>query len=442
MKEFIQKLLDRAKQEGLTADCYLLADDSISVNAQGREQTGYEANSTQAIGFRVLYNGKMGYASTEAFDDAAIEMLLKSARESAELSELPDEQFIYEGAKEYPILDLPKHEMPDANALFAVTPQVNDAAHAYSNKVDKVAYSTAASSKVHKIIANTYGLYLEEKDCVSYAYASVQAKESEEVQDGFEVAINRDFQALDIESMAKIAAQKALDNLGGQSIESGEYPVVLDSYAMNSLLGVFFSVFSADAAQKGLSLLANKEGEPIASPAVRLLDDPHRRDALQSHAFDDEGVPTTRKYIIENGQLNTLLHNLKTAHKAGVESTGNAGKAGVSGEITITSFNLHFEPGTKSLEELLSSIGDGLVITDLMGLHAGANPISGDFSLAAKGYLFKDGKRVQPVSQITVAGNFYSLLKQIEEFATDLKFFFGRSGSPSCYVGKLSVAGK
>lgn len=443
MKDFIQKLLNRAKQEGLTAECYLLAEDSIQLSANGREQTGLEANSTQAIGFRVLKNGKMGYASTEAFDDEAIEMLIRSAAESAELSEMPDEQFIYEGAKEYPqIQHSVEGGMAEAETLFAVTPRVNDIAHAYDSRINKVASTAAATSKVTKIIANTYGMYLSEEDSVNYVYTVAIAKDKEEIKDGFVVELSRDFGRLDLEKITQEACQKALDALDSDSVPSGMYPIVFDSYAMTSLLSVFSSVFSADAVQKGLSLMSGKQGERIASAAVCLKDDPHLPDGFESHAFDAEGVPTYSKYIIENGILKTLLHNLKTAHKNGVASTGNAGKAGVSGEIGVTSFNLHFEPGSKSLEALLESIGEGIVITNLDGLHAGANPISGDFSLSAKGYHFTNGKRDRAVSQITVAGNFYALLLQIVEFANDLRFFFGRSGSPSCYVGSLSIAGK
>ena len=146
--------------------------------------------------------------------------------------------------------------------------------------------------------------------------------------------------------------------------------------------------------------------------------------------------------MIENGRLTTLLHNLKTARKAGVKTTGNAAKSGYAGAVNVSPSNFYLKPGEKTQAELLADMGDGLVITEVSGLHAGANPISGDFSLIAQGYTVKDGKKDQPVEQITVAGNFYQLLKNIRAVGSDLTFPGSPIGSPSVDVGEIAVAGK
>ena len=140
--------------------------------------------------------------------------------------------------------------------------------------------------------------------------------------------------------------------------------------------------------------------------------------------------------------LKTLLHNRKTAKKQGIASTGNAARMGLSAPVTVAPSNLFFQPGTQSLAEMEAQMGDGLVITDLSGLHAGANTISGDFSLLSKGYLLEGGKRVRPVEQITVAGNFYQLLKDIRALGNDLTFPASGVGAPSVDVGTLAVSGK
>lgn len=211
---------------------------------------------------------------------------------------------------------------------------------------------------------------------------------------------------------------------------------------MASLLATFSGIFSAENAQEGLSLLTGKEGEMIASLAVTLMDDPLLPDGLASKPFDAEGVATRTKAIIEAGQLNTLLHNRKTAKKQGVPSTGNAGKAGYAGTIRVSPTNLFIKPGECTLLQLEQNLGEGLVITDLEGLHSGANPVSGDFSLSAKGYTVQNGVKKSPVQQITVAGNFYTLLKDIRKVGSDL-LFPGRSvGCPSVLVDEMAVAGE
>ena len=137
----------------------------------------------------------------------------------------------------------------------------------------------------------------------------------------------------------------------------------------------------------------------------------------------------------------TFLHNLKTARKDGVATTGNARKVGYASSVHVAPTNFYLKPGKRTPEEMLREIGEGLVITEVSGLHAGANPISGDFSLLAKGYAFREGRREKPVEQITVAGNFYELLMAVRELANDLTFPMGGVGSPSVDVGELSVSG-
>ena len=144
---------------------------------------------------------------------------------------------------------------------------------------------------------------------------------------------------------------------------------------------------------------------------------------------------------IEQGTLTTLLHNLKTAARAGVKSTGNASKAGYSAPVRVSPANFYLKPGAKDLDGLMAEMDSGLVITSLAGLHAGANPLSGDFSLMAEGYTVNHGKKDRPVERITVAGNFYELLKSIRALGSDLKFSDSAIGSPSADVGEMTIAG-
>lgn len=172
------------------------------------------------------------------------------------------------------------------------------------------------------------------------------------------------------------------------------------------------------------------------------MDDPLLKGGLATCPFDDEGVASRTKAVIENGKLTTLLHNLKTARKAGVQSTGNASKAGYTAPIEVSPSNFFFKPGEKTLDEMMADIGNGLVITEVSGLHAGANVVSGDFSLLAQGYTVVDGKKGAPVERVTVAGNFFDLLKNIRAVGSDLIFPGSPFGSPSVDIGEITVAGE
>ena len=163
---------------------------------------------------------------------------------------------------------------------------------------------------------------------------------------------------------------------------------------------------------------------------------------IASQPFDAEGVASKTKAVISDGVLKTFLHNLKTAKKDGVESTGNAYK-GIKSPIGISPTSFYIQAGDKSYQQLLEEMGEGLIIISVQGLHSGANPVSGDFSLGAYGYYVKDGRIQRPVDQITIAGNFFDLLKNVVAIGSDLEFDSSGVGSPSSLLIKeLAVAGK
>ncbi len=211
------------------------------------------------------------------------------------------------------------------------------------------------------------------------------------------------------------------------------------------MLESFTGIFSAENVQKDLSLLKGKLNEKIGSDKFTVIDDPFMEGGLSSKSFDGEGVACKFKKVIDKGVLKTYLHNLKTAKKDGVETTGNASKSSYKSPIDISPSNFYIDKGDKSFDEIISSIEKGILITELQGLHSGLNTISGDFSLAALGFEIESGKIKRPVEQITVAGNYFDMIKDIEDVGTDLKFGLPGDayiGSPSLKIKKLSVSGE
>ena len=228
--------------------------------------------------------------------------------------------------------------------------------------------------------------------------------------------MTRDFASLHADDIAKVAAEEALANLGEKSIPSGNYPIIIRNDAAASLLAIYFSIFSAENTQKNQSLLKGKVGQKVASDALTLVSDPFHPDALTGSNFDGEGVATKKYEIILNGTLQTLLHNRKTAKIEGCETTGHAYKDSYKGTLTVAPQNLYIAPGNKTNDELIASVTEeSVLITNLSGLHSGTNTISGDFSVEATGFHIKDGKIDSPIKQMTIAGNFFTLMKDVEE---------------------------
>ena len=445
IEQFIQALLDEAKKAGIeAAEIYLASGDSCRAMCVEGEISNYTVNATRGLSLRGLYRGKMGYAATEALDEDAVGQLVRAVKESAELTEDEDVQEIYQGDDAYPQVETYQpalDQVPEEKKLNLVL-ALEKEAKAMDGRIAGLSYDMVTTSSSESRLVNTYGLNLCHRDNFAYAYVGAIAKEGERVATGWGFKGTRQFEELDAKAIAGEAVEEALFMLKAAPVPSGTYRAIIDRKCMPDLLGVFAGVFSAESAQKGLSLLAGKEGEMIASDAVTIMDDPLLKDGLNSYPFDAEGVAARTKAVVDKGRLCTLLHNLKTARKAGVKTTGNAAKAGYAGTVNVSPSNFFLTPGPKSLEEMMADMGDGLVITQVSGLHAGANAISGDFSLIAQGYTVKNGKKDAAVEQITVAGNFYQLLKNIRAVGNDLCFPGSSVGSPSVDVGEIAVAGK
>ena len=447
MDTFIEKLLKEAKAAGIDpAEVYFSRGSNFNAQAMEGSIDSYEVSETCGLGFRGMVNGKTGYASTEAFDEDAVAMLIRGVKESASLSEPEEQDEIYAGDGSYPEVKIPEGDLDSVTAeeKLAFCLQMEKTARAVDKRIEKSegAYVSTGSGEMR--LVNSYGLDLRTQTPPGgYAVAGIYlvGKDGDSASTGYETEMNRRFREMDPDRIGRTAAENTLARLHAAPVESGVYRTVIRRDAMRSLLGVFSGIFSAESAQKKLSLLEGREGETIAAPCVTLMDDPLLEGGLATAPFDGEGSACFTKAVIENGVLKTLLHSRKTAKKQGVQSTGNAHRS-VGSAVHVAPSNFFFRPGEKSPEQLLQDMGDGLMITELGGLHAGANPISGDFSLIAKGFRITGGKQAEPVEQITVAGNFYELLKNIRAVGSDLEFKGGSIGSPSVDAGEINVAGK
>lgn len=443
--EFKNLLFEKAKIAGFNeCEIYFSDGESISISVYEGEVEKYNLAKSFGLSFRGKINNKMGYSYTEILDESAVDMLINSAKNSATLIENDDETFIYVGDKTYSEVKTYSEELEniDPGKMIDLALDLEKEAKNYCDKVVNINGCKISYSSSNYGIYNSKGLELTNKDNILTSYVVPVVQDESGKNDGVGYVVASSLDEVKPKDMAAQGVEEALSKLGGKSIPSGTYNTIIYNEAMVQLLETFAGTFSGDAAQKGLSLLKGKEGEMIASPIVTIVDDPLMDGGLASAPFDDEGVATYTKELVFEGKLNTLLHNLKTANKQGVKSTGNGFKASYASSVGVSESNLYLRKGEKSLEDLMKAINEGVIITDLAGLHSGANTVSGDFSLAAKGFYVENGKKTFPVEQITLAGNYFDLLKNITDIGNDLKFPMSNVGSPSVIVKGLSIAGK
>lgn len=443
-KEFFGRVMAAAREEGF-ADCeiyYRRAASSETLILEG-EVSDYENSREEGVSFRGNINGRTGYAYTERLEKDAVYFLVREAKENAALFAAGEAEELYPGEAEYPALRGIHEglERLTAEEKIAAAKRMEKAALAGAEEVASLDYCALGTARLETAIRNSRGLDVFFEKNYATAFVSAIARKGDETKTGSYFWKDQDWDGFYPEKTGREAARRAAMQLGAASVPSGKYAAVLHGEAMVALLGAFCGVFYAENVQKGFSLLGGKIGEVIAAPAVTLRDDALLPGGYASTPFDSEGVSGKDKAVIEKGVLRTYLYNRKSARRDGVESTGNGFKAGLTAPVKTACTNFYLEKGEKSLRELLETLRDGLFITDLMGLHAGTNAISGDFSLSAAGFLVEDGKIGRPVEQITIAGNFYRLLEGMEETGNDMYFHSGGKGSPSVLVRRLDIAG-
>ena len=444
---FQQAVIAAAQQLGLADyELYFQFADGISVDIFGRDEIKEFSSATEGgVCFRCIVDGKMGYASTQLLSEASAADIVRRAVDNAKTLEKDDPVFLGEGGQSYPDCPEEHENLPEGAQLIQKARAVQAALYAAHPSVVDGTESAVAASRSTIRIWNSKGLDLHYDRTVTSAVANPVVEENGEKDSDYDFAVGS-LAALDANELARKAVDKARAKLGAGVPDTGAWPVVFSAGAMSDLLATFSTAFSAETAQKGLSPLRGREGEVVASPVVTIVDDPLSEMSAMPIPFDAEGTPARRKNVVENGVLATLLYDRRTAAVAGKETTGNASKGSYAAPVTIRPFTFYVAAGDCTEEELLRKADQGVYINFVGGLHAGANAITGDFSLQSAGFLIENGQKTAPVKSFTVAGNFFELLKQITAAADNVKVpmpgGITNFGAPSVLVEGLTVAGK
>lgn len=443
---FKQAVIARCEQLGITEyELYYACSESTCIGAFQHEINQFTGAAQGGVCFRCIVGGKMGYASTEDLSPEQAAALVERAADNAACLETEDQVFLGQGGQVYQAPALNHYPLPATEQLLSAVLQTQEALYATDEKVIDGSSTQGISESNRIAIYNSKGLDLSYVNQCAGMICVAVVSDGAEMSNHFAVKLGQ-LDTIDTQALTAKAVRGALAKMGGQAVATGVYPVVFDPKAMSDLLKTYSGIFSSEAAQKGMSQLSGKEGSPIAAPIVTILDDPfHPENPMPIH-FDAEGSPTVCKKVVEKGVLNTLLYNLKTAHKAGKVTTGNAAKGGYNSPVAVRPFTMYIAPGDCTEAQLLQQAAGGIYITELEGLHSGANPVSGDFSLQSAGYLIENGQLGRRIKGFTVAGNFYELLKKITAVADNvqLPMALGMTafGAPSVLVDSLSIAGK
>lgn len=438
-------LAEEAKKLGVTEyDIYFSQSESISTETLKQEISSFSSSNGIGISFRCVRDGKFGYASSELITPDEVRGLVARAYENALYIESDDEAVIFRGSEHYETVE--SVTLPDLSTaeLKQIAMDIQKATYDASEYVTDGTQSGVGVIRGSVAMYNSYGLELQKSmSAYQYLVAAVVNKDGDSESD-YEYAFDTGFDKAT--ALSAPVVESALSKVGAGQVESGSYDLVLSGKMMATLLATFSGAFSAKSAQLGLSLFAGKEGSKVAADFITVTDDPFSDMMLVKSAFDAEGVATAKKNVIENGVLTTLLYDLATAKKAGKETTANASRGSYAAPTSISPYCFYMNAGDKSFDELLGMAENGIYVTELKGLHAGANAVTGDFSIESAGYRIENGKLAGAVKSFTIAGNFYELIKNINALSDKVSLAHPGIergfGAPDALLKNMSVAGK
>jgi PmbA protein len=434
-----QSLVERGIAAGASAaDALYVGDRSSSVQVRLGQLEDISRAEGEQVGLR-LFDGQRSatVASSDLSDEALgllVERCLAMAREAPEdpFAGLAPAELLQQG--DLTILDADDGQEPDPAELRERALDAETAALA----VEGVTNSSGAGAS-----ASATTIALATSGGFSGAYRTSAHSGTVVVVAGEGAGMQRDYAAhsarhlKDLESASEIgrkAGTRAVARLNPSRPKPGKYPVLFDPRVSTTLLGHFAGAISGSAIARKTSFLEGKLGQQVFAQGLSIVDDPLRLRGLRSRPFDAEGLRVSRRELVSGGVLNQWIAESASARQLGIEPTGHAAR-GVGGAPTSAPSNLYLAAGVRSREELLAAFAEAVLVIELIG--QGVNPVTGDYSRGAVGFMVRGGEIAEPVSEITIASNLIDMFATLEP-ASDLEFRRGID-APTVLIPEMTI---
>jgi len=437
-----QSLVSAARRVGAdAADAVYGCDASAGVSVRLGELEDVERSESEHVGLRVFVGQRSASVSSSDLAPATLATLVeralamaKEAPEDAYAGLAPEDRLM---RKKLPALDIEDNEEPDPAELRERALAVEEAARGVTGVTNSEG-GGASFGRAQMALATSNGFAGAYAGTQHSIWASVIAGEGADMQ--------RDYASHNVRRLADLetpdavgmrAGTRAVARLKPSRIASGTMSVIFDPRVSNSLIGHLLGAITGPAITRKASFLLDCLGERILPEGLSIVDDPHRQRGLRSRPFDGEGLPTAKKKLVDEGMLTGWLLDSASARQLGLQPTGHATRGG-SGAPGAGATNVHLEGGTATPRELMTDVMRGLYVTELIG-H-GVNPVTGDYSRGASGYLIENGSVTGAVAEITIAGNLRDMLARIIA-ADDLSFRYGVN-APTLRIDGMTIAGE
>jgi PmbA protein len=438
-EELVDAALAHAKKLGATdAGAEASEGCGLSVSVRKGELENVERNRDKSLGVTVYVGHRRGNASTSDFSRAAIEQTVQAAYDIARFTAedpvagLPDASDIAQ-ANEQPDLDLFHPWAIDSAAAAKLALECEGAAFATDKRITNSEGAGVSAQQSHFFSSHTRGFrggYASSRHSISVA--PIAGKGDDMQRDAWYSSMRDARELAPPKAVGRYAAERALSRLKSRKIATRECPVLFESPLAAGLLGAYVQATSGGALYRKSSFLLDSLGKQVFPDHVDVVEDPMVRRGKGSSAFDEEGVRTKARKVVDEGRVQGYFLSSYSARKLGMKTTGNAG-----GSHNLTLSSRLTKPGD-DLREMLRKLGTGLFVIELMG--QGVNYVTGDYSRGASGFWVEKGRIAYPVHEITIAGNMKDMLAGIQAVGADT-YNYGAKTVGSVLVNRMKVAG-
>ena len=443
-KRFVADIVARALKAGASAaDAVYREGDEFSTLVRMGEVEQLKESGSRGVGLRVFLGKRSASTYTSDLSKEGLEQLVSGAVALAAvtsedpLAGLPDPAELGSLSGDLGLYFDDVYSLPTAERIEYAR-RAERAALGADPRITNSEGGGFDASTGRTALANSLGFCGEYRGSRCTIAAVPIAAENGAMQRDWWFSMARSLKKLESpESVGHKAAERALRRLGARKVKTTQVPVVFEPMVARSIIEHVFEAANGDAVYRGASFLKDKLGEIVAGRNVTVVDDGAMPGGFGTSPFDGEGVPSRRTVVIENGMLRSYLLNSYTARKLGLKTTGNASR-GLAGNPGISSGNFYIEPGTKTPEQIIAGVKNGLYVTDMLGF--GGNLVSGEYSRGASGLWIENGELTFPVEEVTVGGNLKEMFRNIAEIGNDLEFR-GAVASPTLRIEGMTVAG-
>jgi PmbA protein len=450
------ELLDLAQsvvaqaRPGEGMEVYVTRGTETEVRAYEGEVESLTSADSSGVGIRLVLGdadfagSQVGFAWAGSLEPEVIAATLADARDNARFA-TPDPDVVLAVPDGVEAVELDQWDDGVSNTPMekkvALAIELERATRAADPRVRQVSSADYSDSRVEVALASTTGITSSRRRTSASLSVDAIVGEGAETQTGGGFSVGRGPADLVPGEAMDEAVLRATRMLGAQKPRSAHCTVVFDPRVVSTLLGVIASALSGEAVVKGRSFFAGRIGETIAAGGITLVDDPTDFRAYGASSHDGEGLACRRNVLISEGVLRMFVYDTVSARRAGAVSTGSAVRGGFAGTPGAGCRALVLSPGTKGPDEILATIGEGLYVQSISGIHSGVNTVSGDFSVGAEGLMIEGGKLGQPVREVTVASTLQRMLQSVVEIGADLRWLPGVAAGQTLAVADMALSG-